>query len=429
LIKHVTDSRDKNRPLIAIGGGVVEIDEQGRPFAKAAIADYLHALAEVFGGVHFFAYAVPKTGELFETPLDLERIHLHQLRWPHARGLGARWRAFHADVGLLRRTAARAAGIIEYHPAGGGWPISLLLARFAPFYVVYFGLDSRKRWMPLGGHGPLGVLKRLHLLITGEVTARLADLVLVRDVDQWRRIERQRPGRVVLSSPISAALQTPVVRADSCQNETVRLLCVCVLSRRKGIEDLLQAVHLLAHDPQLQERLQGRRVQLTLVGGGTLQEGYTLERVREIAAELGIAEQVTLTGYLDDIERLRQIYQEADIFVLASHSEGFPRVFDEAMSHNLPIVTTNLVEMRATLTHRVHAMMVEPGQPRPMAEALCEVITDGELRRTLLRNSHALALSRLGDTAAVQHARLMLELAAQKRQKNQGRKPAAEARS
>ncbi len=413
----LNDSTNKIQPLIAIGGGVVEVDDEGHFFVKAAIADYLHALADVFGSVHFFAYAIPKTGELFETPLDPARVHLHKLRWPHAHGMMARCRAFYADVALLRDMASRAAGIIEYHPAGGGWPISLLLARYAPFYVVYFGLDSRKRWLPLRGYGLLGALKRLHLLITGEVAARMADLVLVRDVDQWRRIEQQRPGRVVLSAPVSAALQTPVARVDSCHNEIVRLLCVCVLSPRKGIEDLLEAVHLLTHDPQLREQLQGRRVHLTLVGGAALQEGYTLEHVRTRAAELDIAPQVTLTGYIDDIERLSLLYQEADIFVMASHSEGFPRVIDEAMAHNLLIVMTNLVEIRATLVHRTHALLFEPGQPQQMAEALCEVITDGELRRTLLRNSHTLSVSRLQDTAPAQHARLMLELAAQKRQK------------
>ena len=401
--------------LVVIGGGVVEIDGAGAPFAKAPIAAYLHDLADAFGTIHFFAFTTPKRGELFETPLDTERVKLHALRFPLARGASARARAFFSDLRAFRRSVPGAFAVVEFHPAAGGWLASLLLKILASRYALYFGMDPRKRWTPLTGGGALNTLKRLFLLLSGEFTGSLADLVLVRDAGQLKRLARRKRGRAYLSSPLSGAVEATAERDDTCLGETIRLLFVGMLDRRKGIEDMLQAVAHLRDE----RSLDGRHVHLTLAGGspgtsngpGTIDGRYTVEEVRRIAADLGVEAHVTLTGYIDDMDKLSRLYNEADIFVLASRAEGFPRVLDEASAYGLPIVTTSLPEIRATLQDRTEALMTEPAQPRELAARILEVIGDGELRRTLIAGARSVAARRLTEKASAQHTRLLLALA------------------
>jgi glycosyltransferase involved in cell wall biosynthesis len=71
---------------------------------------------------------------------------------------------------------------------------------------------------------------------------------------------------------------------------------------------------------------------LSLVGWGDLEAS-----LRNEADRLGIAENVSVTGYQSDVE---DYYAAADAFVSSSLSEGFPITYIEAMAAELPIVST-----------------------------------------------------------------------------------------
>lgn len=47
---------------------------------------------------------------------------------------------------------------------------------------------------------------------------------------------------------------------------------------------------------------------------------------------------------LDEIKEVNQFYEKLDVFVLTSISEGFPNVVGEAMSHGVPVITTDAGE-------------------------------------------------------------------------------------
>lgn len=87
---------------------------------------------------------------------------------------------------------------------------------------------------------------------------------------------------------------------------------------------------------------------------------------------------------LVDRDRLRQLYQAADVLVLPSEGEGFPLVVQEAMSCGLPVIVTDNPENReyldetvAVFTHRdpisiandIRALLQHPSRRQHMAEA------------------------------------------------------------
>ena len=391
--------------VVVIGGCVVERDAAGGSFVKAAVADYLHELADRFGSVQFFSIILRKAEQRSDTLLRPDKVIVHRLGVEGGGGGLARLVSLLRDPGRIRAVAKDAAAVIEYQPAGGGVLTSRLLAAGPARYVVYFGADPVKRWgRPVGRESPAAWLKRRYFHYSAEQAVKLAAAVLVRDADQLQRLQAQYPGKIHLSAPVSGLVGGVVHRTDTCLEPVVKVLFVGKLEKAKGIAELLEAMQQLKADPELA----GRAVRLNLVGGETPGSiGYTVARVRELTAEMGIGEVVTCTGYVDDQVRLQQLYREADIFVLPSHAEGFPRVSDEALASGTPVVATALPGIAATLEHGKHALLVPVQAPNEIAGALKSLILDGERRRSIIANARELANERLGEKVSAQHARLL----------------------
>jgi glycosyltransferase involved in cell wall biosynthesis len=88
------------------------------------------------------------------------------------------------------------------------------------------------------------------------------------------------------------------------------------------------------------------------------------------AAELGLTGRIHLLGDLarDEVARLMRM---ADCLLLTSRSEGGgPRVVVEALASGLPVVTTDVGEVRRTISDRVNGRIVVPSSAVALAEAL-----------------------------------------------------------
>lgn len=114
---------------------------------------------------------------------------------------------------------------------------------------------------------------------------------------------------------------------------------------------------------------------LVLVGDGP--ERPSLER---LAAELGVAERLTITGWTDDP---RSHLPSFDVFALPSRWEGMPLVILEAMHAGLPVVATDVGSIAEAVTDGVTGFVVAPGDDRALRERLAALAADGELRARL----------------------------------------------
>jgi len=170
-------------------------------------------------------------------------------------------------------------------------------------------------------------------------------------------------------------IDVPVVRTSS---RPLRLISVGRLSIEKGVDDLVAAMRNV-HDAEL-----------TIAGSGALETG-----LRGAAADLPHVQ------FLGSVPRssLGRLYSEHDVFITATLSEGFALVVLEALACGLPVIATNIDANRAVVRDGENGLLVPPGDPLALANAIEMLARDEELRARLASNAHASVLPQYNWTA------------------------------
>jgi glycosyltransferase involved in cell wall biosynthesis len=141
------------------------------------------------------------------------------------------------------------------------------------------------------------------------------------------------------------------------RSRPVRIVTVGSLAQRyKGIDVLIRAVSAL--------RRSGERCELTVIG-----EGRYRAELEALAAELQLA--VRFTSQLKRPQVMAEL-DAADIFVLASRTEGLPRALIEAMARGLACVATRVGGIPELVDERV---LCAPGSVEELTARLRDVIS------------------------------------------------------
>ena len=97
---------------------------------------------------------------------------------------------------------------------------------------------------------------------------------------------------------------------------------------------------------------------------------------------------VQLLGQRDDVDAL---YAAMDVFVLASHREGFPRAAMEAAAMGLPIVATDIRGCRQVVEPGTTGLLVPVRDSGAIATALRTLVDDPALRAAMGASGRARA--------------------------------------
>jgi glycosyltransferase involved in cell wall biosynthesis len=145
------------------------------------------------------------------------------------------------------------------------------------------------------------------------------------------------------------------------------LLAAAALVRRKGLDVLLRALAALG----------GRGLEPALWIAGEGPERASLER---LARGLGLGSRVRFLGQRRDVPDL---LLACDVFVLPSLREGLGVAALEAMVLGRPVVASRAGGLREAVDHERTGLLVPPGDPRALADALARLLEAPELRRRL----------------------------------------------
>jgi len=174
-------------------------------------------------------------------------------------------------------------------------------------------------------------------------------------------------------SVIPPGIPSPRVATGSPRTRPTILTVARINDAYKGHDVILDAL------PMIRDRIPD--VLWTVVGGGD-----RTDWLRSEVRARGLGAHVELVGPVDDVTRDR-LLSSSDVFVLPSRTagdgctgEGFGIVYAEAAAAGLPIVAGSQGGVVDAVRDGVSGVLVDPTDPRQVAAAVTELLTDDARR-------------------------------------------------
>ena len=147
------------------------------------------------------------------------------------------------------------------------------------------------------------------------------------------------------------------------------ILYIGTLEPRKNIPNLLKAY----------AKLCGRiKIPLIIVG----KIGWKYKEIFKTIENCDLKDKIILLGYIRE-EDLPAMYNLATVFVYPSFYEGFGLPVLEAMACGCPVVTSNISSLPEVAGKA--AIMINPYNVNALAKAISKVLTDENLRKSMIK--------------------------------------------
>jgi glycosyltransferase involved in cell wall biosynthesis len=163
--------------------------------------------------------------------------------------------------------------------------------------------------------------------------------------------------------------------------DPVVVACVARMLVIKGVADLVEASRLL--------RARGVPHHLILAGGSDPENPGAIPAatLQDWVARVGIE-------WLGQVADTREVWRRADIAVQPSlGGEGLPRSLVEAAACGRALVVTDVPGCRDVARAGVNGLLVPPGAPAELADAIERLVGDASLRARLAAESRRIALA------------------------------------
>ncbi len=155
--------------------------------------------------------------------------------------------------------------------------------------------------------------------------------------------------------------------------QAFHIVTAAELNQNKNQEVVIRAIAEL-HDPSVYYSICGR--------------GPEENSLRVLIEELGLAEQVHLLGYREDMER---VLQSADVFVFPSKREGLGIAAIEALLCGVPLIVADNRGTREYAIDLENALICKKNSPEYYEDAIRYLMKKDTVRERLARNARSTA--------------------------------------
>lgn len=191
---------------------------------------------------------------------------------------------------------------------------------------------------------------------------------LTSEGQDWIKNNTKATKVLVIPNPVTWPLvgKEPQISPSAfCQAERRLLLAVGRLNQIKGYDGLIEAFSKLTAKHSDWD--------LAIVGEGSLRA--ILEKQIQ---ESGLEKRIFLPGRAGNVN---EWYEQADLFVMSSHTEGFPNTLIEAMSYGLAAVSFDCdTGPRDIIRHELDGLLLPPRDVAALSAALDKIMGDDLLR-------------------------------------------------
>jgi glycosyltransferase involved in cell wall biosynthesis len=282
-------------------------------------------------------------------------------------------------AGLSQRLDPRPPDVLHAHFWMSAWAANQVRGRLqVPMLITFHALGTVKRRY----QGAADTSPAERIAVETEV-GRVADQILATcrdEVIELIRLGIDRRKISIVPCGVDVERFTPVAEHEPEPAHGVerrfehRLVSIGRLVRRKGFDTIIDAM------PRLQD------AELLIAGG---QEVNTCpeperDRLRALARQRRVARRVRLIGQVPHQE-MPALLRSAEVVICAPWYEPFGIVPLEAMACGVPVVASTVGGLQDTVVDSVTGVLVPPGDPVALAEAVRSLLDDpvrrGELGR------------------------------------------------
>lgn len=269
-------------------------------------------------------------------------------------------KAFIRLMGLLFR---RRVGLVHCHSAmkRSFWRKSVyaLTSRLAGVPVVFHLHGSEMKTFV---EEQPAVLQRL----IGWILEKQSVVVVLSD--SWLRYVKSISPRANVKV-LPNFVELPELRRNAASSKgAVEVLFLGLVGTRKGIYDLLPAYKdALAKVPALH---------LIIGGNGEVDQAQAL------AVDLNIEKQVVFAGWVSGETKV-DLLKRAQIYVLPSYNEGLPVGLLEAMSWQVPVISTRVGGIPELVREGVDGLLIDAGDRSALSSAIVELAQNSKLRQKM----------------------------------------------
>ena len=284
-------------------------------------------------------------------------------------GTWGRWNFFFGSLGILPKTALFALkmkkleiGHVHAHFANHPAMAALIINRLTgiPYSFTAHGSDLHVERRMLD--------KKVENASFGIAVSEYNQELIIKECG-----EEVRNKIFALHCGVDTSLFRPLAKGKN--SSVFQILCVASFEEVKGHRHLIEACRILASE--------GINFECHLVGDGPLRTEIK-RRIR--CAEL--SRHFLIHGAQPRPRVVKRLHQ-ADVFVLPSvptrqgKREGIPVVLMEAMASGLPVVSSRISGIPELVTDGKDGFLIEPGDIEALADHLCLLQRDAQLRARL----------------------------------------------
>jgi len=237
--------------------------------------------------------------------------------------------------------------------------------------LLFKGMFNKKVIVKMSSSGETSDIKLLQRSLKGKLFFRW-----IKKVDAIISVCKQSsrellnggfPEESIVEIPNGVDVHTFVQHPSRSAREGATITFVGRLDRYKGVDFLLEAF----------KRVLSRNSNPRLIIVGT---GPDETLLKKSAVKLNVHKRIQFRGRQEDV---LSVLSDTDIFVLPTLSEGMSNVLLEAMACGLPIVATSVGGNCDLISDMHNGILVPPGDPHALSEALIEILHNTTLAQQL----------------------------------------------
>lgn len=319
------------------------ISKEGNHYTNTLNGLFLSELIDLGNEISYIQFATRQTDNISVYGLELHGVRCVEL---HSEG-NKIVRYLRAIPRLIHEISA-ADFVYLYYPNSFRW-VSLLCKLFNKPYGLYI-------------RGMIGIRNRISYTIY-----KSAYTVFTVSEDFTRMVNKVagRDLATTIRPMIPYTDQDIVANRNYCSKLHYSILFLGRIDREKGLIELIQAVAKL--------HASGFSFELHIVGNGDF-----MNELKQAVNASKSSDYVYLDGPVYDEEAKASYYKNADIYILPTYHEGFPRTLYEAMIFGTPIITTFVGGIPALMKANENCERIEPRSVDSIVDVLAKAMNNYE---------------------------------------------------